>query len=947
MSTSWSNLAKVVYYRTYSRHDTDKQENWKDTVERVIRGNVRNHKVSPGEIKTLERLMLRRKAGPAGRGYWFSGSPGHEPLGGVALSNCWATTAEDWMNFVLSQDLLMLGGGVGMSVEHRFTSQLPMVKRDVSVTHRPTKDADFIVPDSREGWNELLRRLLEAFFVTGKSFSYSTVCIRPAGELIKSFGGKASGPGPLITLAEKASAILNSRAGKKVRPIDAADILCCIGEMVVSGNVRRSALIIIGDPFDKDLLKAKRWDLGAVPNQRAKANFTVVVDDVEDLHPLFWKTYEFGEPFGIINRTNIQKYGRMGELKKDTAILVNPCVPGNTEILTRTGYARIDSLLAAPVEVWNGFEWSTVQPKITGYNQPMVTVELSSGQSLVCTEAHMFVVSTDYRGGTKRVKAADLTPDMKLIKAAFPVLSGGESPDVDAYTQGFFSGDGSDGTKSFGLYGKEKLAVAPRLDGWLGNYNPAQDKTPFTPTKVNRNKKFLPMSWNLQGKLDWLAGVIDSDGTELKEGGTQIGSIHKDFLLGIQKMLTTMGVASKVSLMCKSGDRLLPDGSGGVKLYPCQDCFRLLIGAVQMQDLKRYGYRGSRLTFDKTPQRDASQFVKVLSVSPAGTEKVVYCFEEPKRHLGCFDGVVTGQCGEATLEGGAKKAEGCNLQNIPLQNIADEDEFVLAATMMHRWGRRVTTEKYHWEGSDEIIKRNRRVGTSVTGCLRSPLWNPKTLDRAYEAIQDENRRYSKAHNEPESIRTTTIQPGGTLSKVYDCDGYEGIHPAWSRHSIQRIRFSASDLLVPKLQAAGHYVEPVIQFDGTTDSGTVVVDFPQRAPKGYPVADEDWNTWKQLDTLLMAQKHWSDQAVSVTVYYKREEIPQLKIWLAEHLKDIKSISFLCHSDHGFRQAPKEAITEEKYAKMVGSIKPIEIDGDIGNATDLLEGLECAGGSCPTR
>lgn len=623
----WSNLSKVVYYRTYSRRDEGKQENWKDTVQRVIKGNIHDHKVSSGEIKTLEYLLMNRKAGPAGRGFWFSGAPGHATLGGAALNNCWYTTSEDWMNFVLAQDLLMLGGGVGLSVEHRFTSKLPMVKRDVKIVHKPTKDADFIVPDSREGWNELVRRTLESYLVTGKSWSYSTIVIRPAGDPIKGFGGKASGPQPLVTLIDKISGVLNARAGKKVRPIDAMDILCSIGEMVVAGNVRRSAIIILGDPWDKDYLKAKRWDLGNVPNQRAMANLSVVCDDVDDLHPLFWKTYEQGEPFGIVNRTNIQKFARMGELKRDTATGVNPCA-------------------------------------------------------------------------------------------------------------------------------------------------------------------------------------------------------------------------------------------------------------------------------------------------------------------------------EATLEGGPLIAEPCNLQELPLPNLEDEDEFVLAARMMHRWGKRVTTERYHWEGIDEVVKRNRRIGTGITGCLQSPLFNPKSLDRAYAAVQEENRKYSKELGIPESIRTTVVKPSGTISKVFDMAGYEGIHPAFSRYYIQRVRFASNDPLIPMLQAAGHHIEPVVRFDGTLDMSTVVVDFYEQAPKGAPVADEDWDTWRQLDTLMLAQRHWSDQSVSVTVYYERKDIPQLKTWLAENLQYLKTISFLCHSDHGFNQAPKEAITKEKFEELSEKIESVKIENDIGESS-ALDGTECEGGSCPIR
>src|SRR6185369_4801022 len=160
-------------------------------------------------------------------------------------------------------------------------------------------------------------------------------------------------------------------------------------------------------------------------------------------------------------------------------------------------------------------------------------------------------------------------------------------------------------------------------------------------------------------------------------------------------------------------------------------------------------------------------------------------------------------CAEATLEGGPQIAEPCNLQELALPNIEDEEELILAARMMHRWGKRVTMEPYHWPGSDEVVKRNRRIGTGITGCLRSPLFNPKTLDNVYEAIQEENKKYSKELGIPESIRSTVVKPSGTISKVFDMAGYEGIHPAYSRFYIQRVRFAATDPLVPLLSAAGH------------------------------------------------------------------------------------------------------------------------------------------------
>jgi ribonucleotide reductase alpha subunit len=297
-------------------------------------------------------------------------------------------------------------------------------------------------------------------------------------------------------------------------------------------------------------------------------------------------------------------------------------------------------------------------------------------------------------------------------------------------------------------------------------------------------------------------------------------------------------------------------------------------------------------------------------------------------------------CAEAMLEDG----EPCNLQEIFLPNIEGVDEFIEASELMHRWGKRVTAEHYHNSKNNEVVKRNRRIGTGITGCLQSTLFTEKdNLNRAYNAIQKENVSYSKQLGIPESIRTTVIKPSGTLSLLGDCT--PGIHPAYSRYYIRRVRFASNDKLIPLLKAAGHHIEPVQKFDGTLDHGTLVVDFYCRTSDTTPCADEGFDTWKQLDTLLYAQKYWADQAVSVTVYYKKEEINEIKAWLALNLKNIKTISFLSYNDHGFKQAPLEKISQEEYSSLSPTVKQIDVD-QIGVGGDLQD-TECEGGVCPIK
>lgn len=216
--------------------------------------------------------------------------------------------------------------GVGFSVRRSDINELPKVKHNVSISHQKTNDADYIVPDSREGWVKLLSLVLNSFFKSGEGFSYSTVLVRPAGTPIRGFGGTASGPQVLVDGIEKICSVLSSRAGKKLRSIDVLDICNIIGMIVVAGNVRRSAEIALGDADDLLFLRAKRWDLGNIPNHRAMSNNTIYADSYEYTSPEFWSGYTGnGEPYGLVNLALSQTTGRLGEYVEDTCEGFNPC----------------------------------------------------------------------------------------------------------------------------------------------------------------------------------------------------------------------------------------------------------------------------------------------------------------------------------------------------------------------------------------------------------------------------------------------------------------------------------------------------------------------------------------------------------------------------------------------------------------------------------------------
>jgi len=338
-NTPFSTVGYITYKRTYARRldeadITSKTEEFPQTVERVIKAtnDQLDCNFTEAEQERLRKYLTELKGTVAGRFLWQLGTDTVGKLGLASLQNCAFTVIDEPVRpFTWAMDLLMLGSGVGYNIQRKNVDKLPEVNTNFSAPTRvDSNDADFIVPDSREGWVSLLGKTLKAAFLSVKepTFTYSTVLVRGRGAVIKGFGGTASGPEDLCEGIAKVSTILEKRAGKKLRPIDCLDIMNIIGAIVVAGNVRRSAQIAIGDADDVEYLLAKRWDMGNIPSWRAMSNNSVVCNDIKDLHEYFWDGYEGkGEPYGLINLRLSRKIGRLGDTNyPDPDVMgYNPC----------------------------------------------------------------------------------------------------------------------------------------------------------------------------------------------------------------------------------------------------------------------------------------------------------------------------------------------------------------------------------------------------------------------------------------------------------------------------------------------------------------------------------------------------------------------------------------------------------------------------------------------
>jgi ribonucleotide reductase alpha subunit len=297
-------------------------------------------------------------------------------------------------------------------------------------------------------------------------------------------------------------------------------------------------------------------------------------------------------------------------------------------------------------------------------------------------------------------------------------------------------------------------------------------------------------------------------------------------------------------------------------------------------------------------------------------------------------------CAEIGLADG----ESCNLATVFLPNIESIEQFKEISRLLYLTQKQITRLPYPYEKTTQIVRQNARLGQSVTGILQSTAEQLSWLSAGYVALRELDKKYSAENGFPESVRMTTVQPSGTLSLLPGVT--PGIHPAYAPYYIRRVRFGSSDPLVDACRKRGYKVIWDIGIDGREDHTRYVVEFPCRSPEGSVLA-VDMTAVEQLEWVRKMQTEWADNAVSVTVYYRKEELPLIKEWLEKNYdKSVKSVSFLLHSDHNFSLPPYEEITKESYEKLSA-----RVDMSIPLVQSAFDGEimvdDCATGACPVK
>lgn len=752
----------------------------------------------------------------------------------------------------------------------------------------------------------------------------------------------------------------------KLRPIHCLDICNLIGQNVVVGGVRRTAEIALIDPKDTECTEAKS-NLTPEKYHRFMSNNSLYIEETptkEYLQKIFDSIRATGEP-GFVNVAESKR--RRGDYAG-----TNPCTTGDTEILTgEYGYVQIKDVVDTDVTVWNGYEWSQVRPRVTGYNQPILEIKFSNGTSLKCTDYHKFVLV-----GGERVMATELSIGDKLEKWTLPVLTSlfkgnslfSDFPSVDPYVAGFYAGDGVVSRPLIWLYGKKRALKQVFASKGCRVLDGDERDTVYIPTTFPKHR--VPTAQDsIQHRLDYLAGLLDSDGcVNTKEGSVAISSVDKNFLKDLFKMLSTMGVNSCISEMKEEGERALPanNGTGESKIYFCNKCYRLTISAWNVRELMELGLKTYRLNLNPNPNREASRFVYVTEIVRRDNEPTVYCFTEPKNHTSIFNGVMTAQCGEILLPANAV----CNLTTINLtqfvvrgkykgQAAVDWTGLKKAMRLSARAGYRMTCVDLELPGWNEIHHRDRLLGCSITGYQDLIGMLPEGFNEELflEEMKKWTRFYADEYAEelgtPKSKLVTSVKPEGTLSLI--AGGVSpGVHYQHSPYFIRRIRVNASDPLAKTALELGWQIHPEV---GQTmeNATTLVIDFPCKTEARK--TKNDASAVEQLRTYLMFQKNYVEHNASNTISVKPDEWEEVVDFVHTNWNDVLGVTFLESNSTYYPLLPYEECTKETYDDLVKKTRQFDPEilnnmeittRNMGKEYEILDDKEgCENGVCPIR
>lgn len=966
---------QIIHLSRYSRWlpEEKRRETWEETVGRYFDFFEKHLKENCDFILStqlrneLEQAVLNLEIMPSMRCMMTAGRALEKNH--ASAYNCSFLAIDSVRAFDEAMLLLMLGCGVGFSVERQYVTQLPAIPDELYST-----DTTIVVDDSKIGWAKAFKEFLGMLYI-GQIPKWDLSKIREAGTPLKTFGGTAAGKEPLEKLFKFTISLFQNARGRKLQSIECHDLMCVIGEIVVSGGKRRSALISLSNVSDDRMRDAKSGQWWIEHQHRALANNSACYTETPDMG-IFLKewtslyTSKSGER-GIFNLEGAKKQVKEKVDRRDFSKIqgLNPCITSDSLITTSHGPVSVKDLIGKQFEVVVNEENYPSSPDgfySTGIKDTYM-IQTDRGYEIKATENHKFKIGNEWKQ-LKDIKNGD------TIKLGY-TSSTLKWPGLGTYELGWLlgniKGDGCISNERCYLrwWGDDAIHMRELATKYINEINiphrkdcgrcngGSTDIITITSVglyeEIQKNnygiladvgKKLTPeilTKTSSEFQRGFLTGWFDADGSiqgNRKKGiSVRLNSSTLEELKIAQSMLVSFGIMSKLYKNRRNKEyRLMPDGNGGQKKYLCQANHELIISKDNMirfyqnigfnEPKKLERLKTSLVGYNSNQYYDnfCDTVVNIISV---GKEEVFDC-QIPD--INCFvaNGILTHNCGEILL----RSQSFCNLSEVIIRHTDQEDDILRKARLAAILGTfqsTLTNFKYLRKDWKRNCEEERLLGVSMTGIFDNVFMSTPTeqlksfLIEVKNEIIKTNIRFAKKLGIEPSTSCTTTKPSGTVSQM--CDTASGIHPRYSKYYIRAIRMDLKD---PMCQLMKDNNLPY-EID-CTNSSTVVFYFPIKSPDCLKYRS-DLTAIEHLELYLIYKQHYTEHSVSITVSVKEHEWLEVGAWVYKHFDDISGVSFLPHSDHIYQQAPYQECTEEEYQKLLERM-PKEIDWN------LLSGYE---------
>ena len=996
-------LQDYTYYSKYARYNKEegRRETWAEAVDRVKQMHLRRYPQVADDIEWAFEMVKQKKVLGSQRALQFGGEPCEKK--NARIFNCTSSFCDRVRFFQEAFWLLLCGSGTGFSVQKHHVDKLPNFHK---LDRTTLESKTFSIPDTIEGWADALGILLATYLPHSEfsdwkglkvDFDYSL--IRAEGASLASGVGKAPGPEPLKRSLEIIRKLLDrclDNKQKKLKSVDAYDIIMHASDAVLSGGVRRSATIALFSHDDEEMATAKTGNWFVDNPQRARSNNSAVLirDEVskEDFLKLMESIKQFGEP---------------GFYWSDSTEQVpNPCVVADSTVLTDRGLEMVSDLID---KGFNAVVDGVSYPSQKGFwktgTKQVIELQFKSGRTLKVTPNHKIMTTTGWK------EAGDISfgEDIVINNHRGHLFNSIDNDSEDCkkgYLLGLFLGDGNNSKSAAQLkwWGESKEQY--RRDaykmlsdvGFINNHHQAEqnsvaiyssieskklmqfavEKDCMIGTSKKISKKTICGSSNYISGL--IAGYFDADGTvsvnNIKGSSLRISSVQLENLQNLQIALNSLGIYSKIYKNRRTeGERAMPDGNGGTKSYFCQTSHELVISNDNIVRFSQYvpiknGNKLEKLqtivgNYKRMPNR--TNFTDRLINKVVVGELDVYDCTVEDIHAFDNDTVYVHNCVEVGMypvdvETGESGWQCCNLTEINGKKIKCKEDFAIAARAASIIGTLqagYTSFPYLGRTTEKIVEREALLGVSITGMMDNPdvIFDPEIQKEMAKLVLDTNEWMAKKIGINPCARSTCIKPAGTTSCLLGTSS--GIHP---HHAKRYFRRTQANQMEPVLQYFKkfnpHAAEKSVWSANKKDEVvTFCVEVPNAAKTKNDLSAQDLleyvkttqQNWVAYGKRKSAcTQPWLSHNVSNTINVRPDEWEIVGDFIYKNRKYFAGVSLLPASgDLDYPQAPfcnvlnaKEILQEYGEGCMLASgliVDGLHAYGDLWEACNYAVGL----------